>query len=61
LKVEEFEGGGLPRFIYKFDYPSDSLYNYDVIKMTFVSVETDVTLLELFNNFAEKEEKEEVK
>jgi len=32
----------------------------DVIKMTFVSVETDITLLELFINFAEKEEKEEV-
>jgi 5'-nucleotidase len=60
LRVEEFEGGGLPRFIYKFDYPSDNLYNYDVIKMTFVSVETDITLLELFNNFAEKEEKKEV-
>jgi hypothetical protein len=28
--------------------------------MTFVSAETDITLLELFNNSAEKEEKEEV-
>jgi hypothetical protein len=28
--------------------------------MIFVSAEMDITLLELFNNFAEKEEKEEV-
>ena len=61
IEGQEFRKDGLPRFSYRFTFPSDVLYNYDEIKMTFVSVETDVDLVELFSTTKEEkiEEKKE--